>query len=264
MAHSKGSTLIAKSVDEFISMFVEYPLAGFYARGEPKDYETSFLPSIWRKGHQFEDKTPLGDSTTFTQGELAALHKCQESVLSGQLTDDYFLKFIDDAKAEIDLKSHNLLHWAALAQHYNREQSHPTRLIDLTRDPLVALYFAVNKKPKNSGFVHYFTDNFNEVSDIENVKFRGTYFDIHEVRSPDGYPCHPNDDTLAIARTPFPNRRVEAQRGVFGWTRQIDIGCRRGGLIIEIPSDAKETVLEQLRRLNYDDYTLLPNDGICG
>jgi hypothetical protein len=126
MSHSKGSTLPATSVEEFISTFVKFPQEGFYARGEPKEYETLFLPSIWRGGHDFEDKTPINDSTTLTIGELTSLKKCQESLLTGSLTDEYFLKFIDDPEGEIDITSSNLLHWAALAQHYNNNQCHPT------------------------------------------------------------------------------------------------------------------------------------------
>lgn len=262
MPHSKSTTLPARSVEEFISNFIKFPLEGFYARGEPKEYETLFLPSIWRKDHDFKDKTPINDSTSFTKGELSSLKKCQEKLLSGKLTDEYFLKFIDDPAAEIDVTSNNLLHWAALAQHYNRNKCHPTRLIDITRDPLVALYFAVNSEPEESGFVCYFKDNYNEITPDKIIKFGGTYFDVLEVGSPGDRPCHPNDDTLAVARTPFPNRRIEAQRGAFCWTRQIDISCHKGSLIIEIASDYKETILTELKRLNYDDYTLFPNEKI--
>jgi hypothetical protein len=126
----------------------------------------------------------------------------------------------------------------------------------------VALYFAVNAEPEENGYVYYFKHNFNEIKPSTIIRCSGSYLDIIEVSAPDDYPCHPNDDTLAVARTPFPNRRVEAQRGAFCWTRQIDIGCYKNALIIEIPSDRKETIMTELKRLNYDDYTLFPNERI--
>lgn len=264
MSHSRGSTLRATSIEEFIATFVNFPLAGFYARGEPKEYKTLFLPSIWRMGHEFEDETPINDFTSFTIGELKSLRQCQENVLAGKLMDEYFLKFIDDPAAEIDVTSRFLLQWAALAQHYNKNQCHPTRLIDLTRDPFVALYFAVNSNPNDSGFVYYFKHNFNEISATTKIKAGGTYFDVLEIESSDGYPYHPQDDTLTIARTPFPNRRVEAQRGAFGWVRENHTGCHKGSLIIEIPSESKQMILDQLQRLNYDDYTLFQHEKIRG
>lgn len=263
MSHSKGSTLPATCLEEFISIFIKFPLPSFYARGEPKEYKTLFLPSIWRDGHGFRDVTPINENTTFTRGELDSLKTCQDNLLSGKLLDEYFLKFINDPAAPIDVGSVDLLQWAALAQHYNHNQCHPTRLIDITRDPLVALYFAVESEPENNGFVYYFKDNFNDITPNKILKHGGTYLDVLEVSDPgDKHPCTPNDETLAVARTPFPNRRVEAQRGAFCWTRGIEFGCHKGSLIIEIPSDCKETILTELKRLNYDDYTLFPNEKI--
>lgn len=247
------------SVEEFIGKFVDIPLPGFYARGEPREYETLFLPSIWRGEHEFDDRTPLHSATNFTVGEYESLQRCQENLLAGKIKDEYFCKFIDNPANPIDLTNINLLHWAALAQHYNIKQCHPTRLVDVTRDPLVALYFAVVSEPEHSGFVYYFKDNFNEITRNISITIGGTYFEILTVTHPgDKYPYNPDEDTLAVAKTPFPNRRVEAQRGAFCWTRGIDHSCHKGGLIIEIEPQHKELILHQLERLNYADYTLFP------
>lgn len=259
MPHSKGTTLPATCLEEFISIFVKFPLPSFYARGEPKEYETLFLPSIWRDGHEFHDRSPINNNTNFTRGELEALKKCQRNLFSGELSDEYFLKFINDPAAPIDVESVELLQWAALAQHYNHNQCHPTRLIDITRDPLVALYFAVESEPEESGFVYYFKHNFNEITPKKVLKHGGTYLDVLEVSDPDDkYPCKPNEETLAVARTPFPNRRVEAQRGAFCWTRGTGFSCHKGALMIEIEPAYKATILEELERLNYSDYALFP------
>lgn len=259
MTHRRGTTLPITSVNKFISIFIKFPLNGFYARGEPKEYDTLFLPSIWRDGHKFDDKTPVNNNTSFTDGELKSLNQCQKDVLSGKLVDEYFLKFIKNPEDPINLESEDLFQWAALAQHYNRNQCHPTRLIDITRDPLVALYFAVSSHHDKSGFVYYFKDNFNEINSNKIINRGGTYLDVLEVSSPgDRHPFRPKDDTLAVARTPFPNRRIEAQRGAFCWTRGIEFSCYKGSLIIEINPELKEKILEELRRLNYDDYSIFP------
>jgi hypothetical protein len=257
------STIKVTNIHEFLATFIKFPLESFYARGEPKEYKTKFMPSIWRPGHEFTDRSPIKENTTFTVGELKSLEQCQEDVLSGKLVDKYFLKFINDPSAPIDIENEELLQWAALAQHYNRDLCHPTRLIDLTKDPLVALYFAINSYPYNNGFVYYFKGkkgNFNEITP-ENTKWGGTYFDVEEVNYPDDkYPCTPGPHNVAIAKTPYPNRRIEAQRGAFGWTTGIEISCNNlGELPIEIPAKNKPDILEELRRLNYDDYTLFPD-----
>lgn len=260
MSHRKGSTEIVESIEEFISYFIRFPLSGFYARGEPREYDTLFLPSIWRKGHSFTDKTTISGDSQITVGEIEALKYCQKRFLDGELQDDYFGKFINDPSGPIDKKNVDFLHWAALSQHYNESQCHPTRLIDITRDPLVALYFAVNKHEDESGFVYYFKDNFNEILPNTTLKCGGTYLDILEVSNPiQKRPCQPNEQTLAVARTPFPNRRVEAQRGAFCWIRKIDSNCYRGSLKIEIPSGVKTKILDGLKNLNYDDYTMFPS-----
>lgn len=259
MPHTKGSTLEAKSIEEFVQHFIKFPLRGFYARGESKEYDSPFLPGIWRKDHIFTDRTPVDSSSFFTRGEMKSLEKCQERFLKGDIDDTYFEKFIDDPSAPIKTDSVDMLHWAALAQHYNKDQCHPTRLIDITRDPFVALYFAVSGHPDKSGFVYYFKDNFNEIYPNTILKQGGTFLDILEVSEPgDKHPRTPSDETLAVAQTPFPNRRSEAQRGAFCWMRKTETECYKGSLIIEIPSDSKQEILIGLERLNYDNSFLYP------
>jgi len=260
MPHRFGSTLPATTFADYISIFSRFPLRGFYARGEPREYPQPFTPSIWRPGHDFMNRTSMTAGSNFTVGEYNALLRCQEDVLAGRIDDEYFIKFISDPNSSIDVSSPELFHWLALAQHYNNGQRHPTRLIDLTRDPFVALYFAVVSEPGQNGFVYYFRNNFNEIRPDRVIVRGSTFLDVLEVSDPgDRWPAHPDENTLNVGRTPFPNRRIEAQRGAFCWTRGNEIDCYRGGaLIIEIESQHKPRILDELGHLNYEDHTLFP------
>lgn len=258
MAYKGISTLTAQNLSEFMDIFTKYPQPGFYARGEPREYKKPFLPCIWRNDHTYQDRTPVNSNTSFTKGELEALKKCQNDVLNGTLKDDYFTKFFDQPTIPIDLQNNDLFHWAALAQHYNKDQRYPTRLLDITKDPLAALYFATEKNPEHNGFVFYFQSNFNDISSQElKIKYGGTFFDVLEIETVDRK-YHPKEDTLNLAKPPFPNKRIEAQRGSFIWTRGIDSNYLKGSLIIEVPAKAKPQILEELERVNCTRATLFP------
>ncbi len=158
MPHNHGSTLIVSSIPEFMETVIKFPNFK-YARGESKEFKTPFLPKVWREDMTNFDKSTVNENSTFTKGELAILQNCQTEFLNGKLQDPYFDRIIENPEKDINLENEDLLHWTALAQHYGK----PTRLVDLTGDLLVGLYFAVIGNPKESGFVYYFKENFNEI-----------------------------------------------------------------------------------------------------
>ena len=128
------------SVTDYIETIIKFPNFRF-ARGESKNYDTPFLPSIWRPNNEHIDKTPISENSDFTIGELELLKEFQQKVLRGEVKDAYFSVFIGDISAEISIKSENLWHWTAFAQHYGTH----TRLADVTADSLAALYFACER-----------------------------------------------------------------------------------------------------------------------
>jgi hypothetical protein len=255
-----NSTLKISSVIEYIKTILEFPNFRF-ARGESKRYDTPFLPSIWRPIDMQLDKNPINENSKFTIGELATLRTFQQEVLKGDIKDRYFHVFMNNIDSEIVIDTDNLWHWTSFAQHYGT----PTRLVDVTADSLVALYFACERDFDENGYVHIFKDNYNAVNggNSELVKFGGSFFDVLEIKDEenDKDPKTPNGDTTTVMIPTFPNRRVEAQKGAFCFTRDPDLPAYWGGqLSIEVlaQNNAKKKILTDLKRLGYSDTRIFP------
>lgn len=260
-AYGQG-TFEARTLGEFVETFVWAPQPNFYARGEPREYDTPWLPSIWRTDHAFTDHTPVtGAGGLYTQGELDALKQCQADLRSGVIDDSYFRTFFQKIDDDISIESVDLLHWTALAQHYNQGQRYPTRLLDVTIDAFAALFFAVSSAHDEDGFVAWITigGHSNDLSHLPDTKTAGVFLDVLSIKANDGGPDYrPGDDTLNYIRPPLPNRRTEAQHGAFVWARGLDQSYLRSGFVIRIPADDKAELLTALKRLNYDDDRLFP------
>lgn len=257
-----NSTILIASVPEYIEKIIEFPNFEF-ARGESRKYEKPFLPGIWRPEFSHLDKSPVTEDSEFTIGEYKILQQFQEKVLLGAVYDPYFKTFIGNIDAVINLSDESLWHWASLAQHYGE----PTRLVDVTSDCLAALYFACEKNHDENGFVHVFKSNYDKVdrSNIHLVEFGGSYFDIKSVRyyEDDKYPSTPQNTTAAVILPSFPNRRIEAQKGAFCFTKAKDMQAYWGGqLTFEIDSrdENKNEILTQLERLGYSNETIYPHE----
>jgi len=259
-------TFEANSLLDFVEIFMKVPQHKFYARGEPCGYDTPWLPSIWRADHAFTNQASVtGTGSSFTQGELDALKQCQIDLQSGVVNDHYFQEFFKKIGDEISIESIDVLYWAALAQHYNYDpQNHqnryPTRLLDVTTDIFVALYFAVLNNHDKDGFVAWtpIGGANNDLSQLPVTKITGSYFDVVSIKASDGCNYTPSDDTLNYIRLPFPNRRTEAQHGAFLWVRGSSQNYLRNDLLIRIPAANKPAILNDLKLINYDNDRLFP------
>lgn len=257
--YKMNSTIPVSSVADYIQNIITFPNFKF-ARGEPKEYDQPFFPSIWRPSNSHIDKTPISNSSEFTVGELDVLQKFQKKIQSGEIYDPYSKMFMGNINNEIDVRSESLWHWASLAQHYGE----PTRLVDITSDSLAALYFASEKHDELPGYVHIFQQSFNEINrnNIEKVEFGDSFFDLMTIKDEIDYryPVDPiSSDITSVISPSFPNRRVEVQKGYFCFTRAIGIRAYWGGqLTFEVSN--KDNIRMELQRLGYTHETIYPNE----
>ena len=253
-----NSTIPVSSVPEFIEKIITFPNFRF-ARGEPKQYEQPFLPSVWRPSNSHIDRTPISETSEYTVGELYVLREFQKKLLSGDVYDPYFETFIGNIEESINVKSESLWHWTSLAQHYGET----TRLVDVTSDSLAALYFASDKYDDLPGYVHIFQYNFNEVNrnNLGKVEFGDSFFDLVAIKDHinDRHPVKPQSDTTAVIFPSFPNRRVEAQKGCFCFTRGVGIQAYWGGQLT-FKIDNKVQIRTELERLGYTKETIFPRE----
>ena len=209
-----------------------------YFRGEPELFNTPCLPGIWR-GVDLNEVSDNGWSAK----EQKQVSEFQSMVASGELSDPY----IDISS----LPDSNSIEWLELAQHYGYQ----TRLLDVTLDPLVALFFAVSSSPEKDGCVYLSNgSSFNTLDPGEFETGLDKFFEIYSLR---GYT--PADGTLFFYRPLAKNRRMIAQRGQFVWCRGIGRSLQATDTKIVIPSDAKLKIKTSLSRLGYTDAALLPN-----
>ena len=249
----------------------------FMYRGHPSvDYK--LIPSIFRMYKKEGDKNEYYKYPLIEENEM-------------------YMHFIKEAKSYIknidDNTNGGYLEWLAYAQHFGV----PTRLLDFTHNPLVALYFACSKEEKEDGAIWIFNlinyKNFHSkilknepdvnenttkseliyeiISELKNETFRCSKFPIHFI------PYY-LDERMSAQASSFllwgeDERPFEE---MINNENYINISSAKNGISIDyegkseefvlkilIPHEKKKTILEELDLLGVNPKSIFPGlDGI--
>jgi len=233
---------------------------GWLFRGEAFLYDTPLTPSIFRGGIA-PTNTKYPDRT-ITDIEIEEIEKCQLKVKDGEINDRYIKAFLPMIHPED-------VNWLPLTQHFGFK----TRLLDVSINPLVALYFACEELHKSAidenddAFVYAFSSGSFRPLNINNEKKGSTfdypripisYLDLYDV---DKELKRDYDKLPYLFGPTIPQERLQAQAGRFLFWRSLEPVLQNGQIIpIRIRASEKQFILKELTAFGISKATLFPSE----
>ncbi len=225
---------VIKSFQEFHERFSNWPSqTRYYFRGVSHSYY-ELVPSIGRS----EDRTSYYDENRLLK------------------------EFKNQALAYLNKLPSNDWEWMALAQHHGL----PTRLLDWTTNPLVALYFAV----KDDIDLKKEPEDYDGSSSFYFMIYKTPPIDIEGIKEPIKYVCGKEENRErsghALFWPPHTTPRIKAQSGVLTIQHDPNTPFNYGSRLEKfiIPYDLRLEFRKILNNYGINDSSMFPDlDGLA-
>ena len=233
------------SVGDFAKL-ISFFSAPFVFRGEEEAFESRLQPVAFRKDWNSGEE--------LFRHEVDEIEIAQRKYFDGSIED----RFLNAFAPRMHLDDVN---WVFLARHIGQS----TRLLDVSLNPLVALYFACGGSADRNGMVYFFGRNgfrpvrseyldWLDAQDFPIIPISYSQllrFEFDDMKPPVPYLVEPS----------FPNERLQAQSGMFMiWEdRDARIQDATQVFVCAVEGKQKSVIRQQLRSFGINDYSLFPN-----
>lgn len=223
-------------------------------RGEPEIFHEPLSPSLFRKSFD-----SLDDLKTFELQQISSAYKHYSEI---DVTDRFINAFAP-------LMHRDDLNWLFFARHIGKD----TRLLDITRNPLVALYFASantldeNGKPTaRDGVVYFFqTQSYRPArkshqNDLDQRDFPSLPISYRDLLGP-GFDPNLKEDIPYLVFPYLPQERILAQQGGFFFWKNPKARLRdmRQLFPVIVDASAKSDIRRELESFGISEDSMFPS-----